>query len=399
MSAVRALLRRFLADVAVDPHGRVRRRVLALPALLAGVALALAACKPAEPVARPRTPAEVRAQLERLLPARIGDRSGWAQDIQAALTALELNGNDENLCAVLAVTEQESGFSSDPVVANLGRIARAEIDRRAAARHVPLFLVRAAFAFDSGDGRTWEQRIAAVRTERELSELFEAMIASVPLGRRLLADANPVRTAGPMQVAIGFAEAHARNRPYPYPVAGSIRHEAFTRRGGLYFGTAHLLGYPTSYTRKLYRFADYNAGFYASRNAGFQNAVGIASGLPLVLDGDLVTYGRQARGGAIGKTEAAVQALSTALDLTDEQIHRQLQDGDRREFERTAVYRGVFDLAERAAGHALPSAIVPRIALHSPKITRKLTTEWFANRVNQRYRRCMARARAAAPPP
>jgi hypothetical protein len=32
---------------------------------------------------------------------------------------------------------------------------------------------------------------------------------------------------------------------------------------------------------------------------------------------------------------------------------------------------------------------MPRIALESPKFTRKLTTEWFATRVQQRYQRCV----------
>ncbi|HVQ06455.1 MAG TPA: DUF1615 family protein, partial [Burkholderiaceae bacterium] len=47
--------------------------------------------------------------------------------------------------------------------------------------------------------------------------------------------------------------------------------------------------------------------------------------------------------------------------------------------------------AERLDKRALPRAVVPRIDLQSPKFTRKLTTEWFANRVDERHRRCMAR--------
>ena len=40
---------------------------------------------------------------------------------------------------------------------------------------------------------------------------------------------------------------------------------------------------------------------------------------------------------------------------------------------------------------AVPRAVVPNIALTSPKITRKLTTEWFADRVEERQRRCLAK--------
>jgi Protein of unknown function (DUF1615) len=34
---------------------------------------------------------------------------------------------------------------------------------------------------------------------------------------------------------------------------------------------------------------------------------------------------------------------------------------------------------------------VPRISLHSPKITRELTTQWLAGRVDSRYQDCLRR--------
>lgn len=65
-------------------------------------------------------PAKIRAQLLRLLPAQVKDREGWANDIQAAFEAQRIAPSKSNLCAVLAVTEQESTFTADPQVPNLG---------------------------------------------------------------------------------------------------------------------------------------------------------------------------------------------------------------------------------------------------------------------------------------
>jgi hypothetical protein len=357
-----------------------RRALLAMLVMLAG-------CSPPTP---PPSPSAVRAQIERLLPTTLADRKGWAADIQAAFAALEIRPVTPNLCATLAVIEQESGFNADPVVPGLARIARAEIDRRAERVGVPPFVVRTALGFKSPNGIAYDQRIAAVRTEQDLDRIYEDFIDSVPLGRRLLGNANPVHTGGPMQVSIRFAEEHARAMPYPAPGTVSMRQEVFSRRGGVYFGIAHLLGYPTSYPRLLYRFADFNAGLYASRNAAFQSAVGVASGIDLQLDGDLVRYG----GGRddIGPTEVAVRTLAPALGLTTSQVHRTLEQGRSQRFERSELYTQVFALAEREARRPLPRARLPRIRLDSPKITRTLTTEWFATRVDKRYRNCMARA-------
>jgi len=212
----------------------------------------------------------------------------------------------------------------------------------------------------------------------------------VPLGERLFARLNPVRTGGPMQVGIAFSEEHASNRPYPYPLAGSIRNEVFTRRGGMYFGIAHLLDYPASYERHRYRFADFNAGRYASRNAAFQSAVSLVSGIPLELDGDLIRFDEDAS--KPGSTELAVRAIAARIGMSQREIRSALEQGDSHAFEQSELYGKVFELADRLDRRPVPRAVVPKIALKSPKITRKLTTEWFADRVDERHRRCLARA-------
>lgn len=332
------------------------------------------------------TPAEVRSSVVRLLPATVSDRQGWATDIQVAFAAQKLKPSTQNLCSVIAVAEQESNLQADPQVPNLGGIARSEMQRRAAAVHVPNFMLDAALALKSPDGRSYSQRLDKARSERELSAIFDDFIGMVPLGKQLFGRFNPVHTGGPMQVSVAFAEEHAQG--YPYPLKGSLREEVFSRRGGVYFGTAHLLGYPVDYPQPLYRFADYNAGWYASRNAAFQRAVSLASGIPLTLDGDLIRYDSS----AAGATELAVRSLGKRLDLSDSEIRRALEQGERAEFAESRLYAKVFALAEKAEGKPLPRAILPGITLHSPKITRNLTTAWFAQRVDERYQRCLVRA-------
>jgi uncharacterized protein DUF1615 len=379
-----------LADAMCGPMS-LARRCLAVAAFAGFVVLA--GCAVPQVHAPERRPEDVRAEITRLLPPGAKDREGWADDIASAFDALDIDESPSNLCAALAVIGQESNFVADPAVPGLGRIARAEIDRRAGQHHVPQLVVAAALAVHSSNGKSYGDRIAAVRTERELSLVYEDLIARVPLGRQLFSDANPVHTGGPMQVSVSFAEDYARDHAYPYPVDVSIRREVFTRRGGVYFGVAHLLGYPAGfdraeYDRMIYRFADYNAGFYASRNAAFQSALGIASGRKLALDGDLIAYDD---GDKAGATELAVRSLSRELKLSDSEIRRALEKGEAAGFEDTEVYQRVFARAQKIAHRKLPRAVLPEIALKSPKITRKLTTGWFAQRVDQRYSECLAR--------
>jgi hypothetical protein len=291
----------------------------------------------------------------------------------------------------VAVTDQESNFRADPAVPGLSGIAWKEIDKQAERAGVPKLAVRAALLLSSPNGQSYMERLDNVKTEKQLSEIFDDFIGMVPLGRTFFADRNPVRTGGPMQVSIVFAESHAAKKSYPYPVSGSLRNEVFTRRGGMYFGIAHLLDYPAAYDRHIYRYADFNAGHYSSRNAAFQKAVSLASGIPLALDGDLLRYEQGQPAREPGNTEAAVRVLAKRLDLSAAEIRRDLELGKTQQFESTRLYRRVFALAEKLNGDAVPRAVLPHILLQSPKITRKLTTEWFAQRVDERHKRCMAR--------
>jgi hypothetical protein len=355
-------------------------------ALVAFVSAFLGGCGSVPPRVPPIDPDVARADIRARIPSTVANRDGWAIDMFAAFEALDVQPDTHNICAVVAVIQQESGFQVDPVVPGLPAMARREIDERAARYHIPGAVVGLALNVSSPDGRSYAERLRQARTERALSDMFEDFIGAVPLGRRLFADLNPVRTGGPMQVSIAFAEAHAKTGRYPYPLTDGVRGEVFTRRGGLYFGIAHLLDYPVGYDSMLYRFADFNAGHYASRNAAFQHAVGSLSGTRLAIDGDLLREGSSEP----SQTELAVRKLGAQLGLGERQIRRDLERGSAQEFEQTDLYRKVFELAD-ARGPA-PRALVPDIRLQSVKITRKLTTDWFARRVDDRYRRCLQRS-------
>ncbi len=353
---------------------------------------ALAGCAAPRPE---MTASEGRARVASYLPAHVADKEGWAADIYSAVAVLDIAATPDNICAIVSVTEQESGFRVDPAIPGLPRLAWAEIERQRAKLGIPRLVLDAALSLESTNGRSYRERLDAARTERELSDIFEDLIGRVPLGRTFFGDRNPVRTGGPMQVSAAFAREHARARPYPYPVLESIRDEVFTRRGGLYFGIAHLLDYPAPYDRYLYRYADFNAGRYASRNAAFQNALSRISGRKLALDGDLLPA-RQEADAPVGATEAAALAIVKQLDMAPAEIRRDLRLGKLRSLEATELYRRVFALADERQGEPVPRAVVPRIDLQSAKFTRKLTTRWFAERVVARHRQCLARGGGTA---
>ena len=114
----------------------------------------------------------------------------------------------------------------------------------------------------------------------------------------------------------------------------------------------------------------------------------LASGRQLALDGDLLLPGAPLD--KPGQTEAAVRSLSVQLGMDEQAIRRELARGNSLHFNDSPLFVAVFALAERKQGSPLPRERLPGITLESPKITRELTTAWFATRVYERYQRCMA---------
>src|SRR6185295_19883897 len=77
------------------------------------------------------------ALVEELLPTRLADRRGWAEDMYSAMSALRVEPTAENVCAVIAIIEQESSFRVDPSIPGLPDLARRELDKRRERAGVP----------------------------------------------------------------------------------------------------------------------------------------------------------------------------------------------------------------------------------------------------------------------
>lgn len=338
--------------------------------------------KPAPPRPRPLTGQPL---IVSLLPSSLEDRTGWAEDLLAVFEATKIPLERENVCAVLAEIGQESSFQTDPAVAGLSRIVRSGLEERAAEYRLPKWVLNRGLAMKSSDGRSYDQRISALKTEGDLNRLYEDMVARISFGKDFFDDYNPVQTIGPMQVNVAFANTYATLRPYPFPHKGPIREALFTRKGGLYFGVAYLLDYPANYDSMAYRFADYNAGRYSSRNAAFQHALSVVSGLPLKLDGDLLLYNK--KGVPLeepSQTMKALLAIAPRLKMDKAEIQRNLLLEKSAAFELGALYIRLFELAP-----TLPRVHLPEIVVGGPKTKGRLTTAAYVEKVGRRYRSCL----------
>ncbi|MCA9569701.1 MAG: DUF1615 family protein [Myxococcales bacterium] len=328
------------------------------------------------------------------------DAAGWGRAVHDGLVAARVPVERSSACQVLAVIEQESGYAPDPAVPGLGAMALGELESRASDKLGFLGDDAVDALLDAraeGADATFRQRLEAVRTERQLDLVFRDLAAHQRARVPALGDAvdlvmprleerlNPVSTAGSMQVKVAFAQEHPVSRGMSRE---AVRDRMYTLEGGVLYGTLRLFDHPAPYEAPIFRFADFNAGQYASRNAAFQAQLADLTGREVATDGDLVGWsaGGKPRFDRDGQTASALLALG--LDEGD--VRRDLKQEKTAAFERTATWAAVKDRWRQAHGEP-PYGRVPEVVLDSPKLSGRWTTRSFAERVDKRYRACMER--------
>ena len=389
---------------------------VAAAAWLAGLVACSTAPAPAGPASPALRPLGVR-EITGLIDARVAGRDAWAQAVDDALRANHLEVNPLSACAVLAVIGQESNFQADPIVPGLAKLVAARIETyqdKLGPLGRPIFN-RLLAARAPADPRTFAQRLEKVRNERDLDLIFRDMLAyyegaypgtfeALSLAGKLfdvrdLTDLNPITTAGPMQVSVRFAEELARQQ---HGDVARVRDALYTRAGGVFYGTAHLFASQARYPRMLFRFADYNAGFFASRNAALQEQLTLLTGKALALDGDLLGYGKNRE--VNDEQTQSMAALRLFRDrrapaLSDRQLRADVQREKTLDFETSDTYQAIKAAATAQLGRAPAYAVLPQVVLESPKLSRKLSTAWFAQAVERRFVSCLDAAGVREPPP
>lgn len=391
---------------ATVPAWSLLRRAL-VAAALAGVGCATA--RDAAPAAPPPPPRLGVQAIAAAIPDKVKDREAWAADVVAALDAHGVTPAPSPVCQVLAIIEQESGFQANPVVPNLSGIVKKKLDD-VAGKAGPVGRPILESVLDGtapGAKKTFLQRLDGLKTEKDLDVWFRELLAfyrakhpnayraadlmGEAFAGRGFEDLNPITTAGSMQVAVRFAEELGKKRG---ATPDEVRDALYTRRGGVYYGAARLLLYQAGYDDPLYRFADYNAGYYASRNAALQEQLSELLGIELAPDGDLLAYDEE--GTPKDLDTNTLRALlsfraSFAPELSERTVRKDARKEKLLELESTETYRAIKRVYQDRLGKAPRYARVPDVTLRSPKLSKERSTRWFAENVDRRYETCMRR--------
>jgi len=332
-------------------------------------------------------------QVEKLVRAsRPGNPSPelWAKAIKESLEELGQPVDKEHVSAVCAVISQVSAFSISPKNSRMASILRKKI-KAAESNEVLRLVIETRLDQRASNGKSFRENIDSIQSELDFEKWYDEFTsASItkPILLVLKKDASDlITTAGSMQVSVKFAEKYPKK---PRNAGGgSVRDMLYTCKGGVFYGTAYLLDYKRNYDDWKYVFADFNAGHYSSRNAGFQKMLARLTRRTVVTDGDLLSYEN-------GKATPSVTFVTFVNFLKNKGIEfdekRVLKDFSKEksyDFEQTWSYKTLAEMYKKRYGRQI-YAVLPDIPLDSPKfVSKNLSTKWFANRVKERYNRCM----------
>jgi len=190
-----------------------------------------------------------------------------------------------------------------------------------------------------------------------------------------------------MQVSVKFSGEYPKK---PLNAGGgSVRDMLYTCKGGVFYGTAYLLDFKHNYDDWKYVFADFNAGHYASRNAGFQKMLAHLTRRMVDTDGDLLNYENGDPAPSVTYVTFISFLKKRGVAFNEEQVMKEFRQEKSYDFENTWSYKTLSEMHKKKFGRTI-YAELPEIALNSPKFVNKnLSTKWFAESVKSRYSHCM----------
>jgi hypothetical protein len=314
----------------------------------------------------------------------------WARAIKESLEELDQPVDKEHVSAVVAVISQVSGFSISQKSSRMASILRKKIES-AESNEVLRFMIETRLDQEASNGRSFRENIDAIESELDFEKWYDEFTsASItkPILLVLRKDASDlVTTIGSMQVSVKFAEEYPK-KPVNAGI-GSVRDMLYTCKGGVFYGTAYLLDYKRDYDDWKYVFADFNAGHYTCRNAGFQKMLANLTHKKVVMDGDLMNYENGTTTPSATYETFIGFLQKKGLEFDENRIRNDFAKEKSYDFQETWSYRTIADLHKRKYGRTI-NALLPDIPLSSPKFaSSNLSTKWFAQRVKSRFNRCM----------
>jgi hypothetical protein len=327
-----------------------------------------------------------------VLAARPGNPSPdiWARAIKESLEELGQPVDKEHVSAVCAIISQVSGFSLSPKSSRMASILRKKIEA-AESNEVLRILIESRLDQQASNGKTFRENIDSIASELDFENWYDEFTSSKitkPILLVLKKDASDlVTTAGSMQVSVKFSEEYPKK---PLKAGGgSVRDMLYTCKGGVFYGAAYLLDFKHNYDDWKYVFADFNAGHYASRNAGFQTMLARLTRRAVDRDGDLLNYENGNAAPSVTYVTFISFLKKKGVEVDEEQVMKDFKQEKSIAFENTWSYKTLTEMYRKKFRRVI-NAELPEIALNSPKfVSQNLSTKWFAERVKGRYSHCM----------